>query len=141
MRPNKLATLAATTGLALMISGCATGSNSAARAAVQERGQVELAELTEGRVAGEPVRCVSPHTNQQFTIIDGTALYLKRGNTIYVNVPSYPDSLDDDDVLLIEYRGTSQLCRNQPIKMLDRGSGFLRGVISLNDFVPYKKMD
>ncbi len=141
MRLNKLTILAATTGLALMISGCATGSNSAARAATQERGQVKLAELTKGRIAGEPVRCVSPHANQQFTIIDGTALYLKRGNTIYVNVPSYPETLDDDDVLLIEYRGTNQLCRNQPIKMLDRGSGFLRGFISLNDFVPYKKMD
>ncbi len=141
MRPNKASIIFATTGLALMISGCATGSNSAARAAAEERGQIKLAELTEGRTAGEPLRCVSPHTNQPLKVIDGTALYLKRGNTIYVNVPSHPASLDDDDVLLIEYRGTSQLCRNQPIKMLDRGSGFLRGFISLNDFVPYKKMD
>ncbi|WP_336985519.1 hypothetical protein [Altererythrobacter aquiaggeris] len=140
MRRSRASVVLAVAAFTALAGGCTT-SNEAARAAAAERGQLKLAELTEGYIAGEPVRCISPASNQQFTVIDRTALYMKRGNTIFVNVPDYPETLDDDDVLLIEYRGTNQLCHNQPIKMIDRGSGFLRGFVTLNDFVPYKKMD
>ncbi len=135
MKPiNKFAALAALTMLA-------------APAAAQEdadtltKGEVELAKLLEGRVAGEPQSCVRSLPSENINVIDGTALVVGRGKTIYVNVPQYPSSLDDDDVLLVRRFSGSQLCRLDQIETRDRFGGFYSGNVMLNDFVPYTRVE
>jgi hypothetical protein len=103
-------------------------------------GAARLAEMIEGRVAGEPQSCVHMGPNTRMRIIDGTAIVIERGRTLYVNVPRDADSLDDGDAMAIRRTG-SQLCRTDIITTFDRMGGFYTGNIFLGDFVPYEKVE
>ncbi|MDZ4308540.1 hypothetical protein [Allopontixanthobacter sp.] len=105
------------------------------------KGATELAKLLDGRVAGEPQTCVRTLPSESINVIDGTALVVGRGKTIYVNVPQYADSLDEDDILLIRRYNGSQLCRLDWIETRDRHGGFYNGNVMLNDFVPYTRAE
>ncbi len=102
------------------------------------KGDKKLAKLLEGRVAGEPTRCINTFTNSDMRVIDGTALVYGRGKTIYVNKTRHPEDIDDDDVLVIRRHG-SQLCRLDHVTTVDRFSGFFSGAVFLDDFVPYTR--
>lgn len=106
----------------------------------QTEGEQELAKLLEGRVAGEPVRCINTFGNQNLRIIDETALVYGRGDTIYVNRTKHPEDIDDDEILVIKRFGGSQLCRLDNVTTVDRFSHMFSGVIFLDDFVPYTKV-
>lgn len=106
------------------------------------KGEAELAKLLEGRVAGEPERCINTFGNGSLRIIDGTALVYRQGSTLWVNRTRNPNSLDDDDYLVIrKYGGSSQLCRLDNVTTQDRGGNFFTGVVFLEDFVPYRKAE
>jgi hypothetical protein len=108
----------------------------------QTKGAAELAKLLDGRVAGEPERCVRTFPSRNVEIIDGTALVIRAGNTVWVNTTQDPDRLDDDDALLIrKFGNVSQLCRLDQVTTFDRFNGFYTGNIFLTDFVPYRKTD
>lgn len=127
---------------ATLIAAIAAGALFAGPAAADEakpKGQAELAKLLEGRVAGEPQNCVQSFPNMHMRIIDGTAIVIERGSTVYVNIPQHPESLDDDDAMKIRRTG-SQLCRTDMVTTFDRTGGFYTGNIFLGDFVPYKKV-
>lgn len=110
--------------------------------AEQTKGQKELAELLEGRVAGEPERCINTFGSGSLTIIDETALVYKKGKTVWVNYTKHPKSLDDDDYLVIKkYGSASQLCRLDNVTTRDRFGNFFSGVIFLEDFIPYRKVE
>ena len=100
----------------------------------------ELAKLLEGRVAGEPVNCISLNSVTSSTVIEGKAIVYQIGTKLYVNEPrSGADRLDDDDVLLTRNYG-SQLCRIDSVQLIDRNSRFVRGFVVLDRFVPYTKI-
>lgn len=106
------------------------------------KGEQELAKMLEGRVAGEPERCINTFGSGNLRIIDGTALVYRQGKTVWVNRTRNPDSLDDDDYLVIrKYGSSSQLCRLDNVTTQDRGGNFFTGVVFLEDFVPYRKVD
>jgi len=105
------------------------------------KSEIKLAKLLEGRVAGEPQSCVRTMPSENINVIDGTALVVGRGKTIYVNVPRDPDSLDDDDILVIRRHNGSQLCRLDWIETRDRFGGFYSGNVMLGDFVPYTRAE
>lgn len=110
--------------------------------AEQSKGQAELAKLLDGRVAGEPERCVRTFPSRNVEIIEGTALVIRAGNTVWVNTTQDPETLDEDDALLIrKFGSTSQLCRLDQVTTFDRFNGFYTGNIFLTDFVPYRKAD
>lgn len=113
----------------------------AAPAAAEERpkGEAKLAEMLEGRVAGEPERCIRLMGGDPLTIIDGTAVVAKRGDTIWVNRTANPDSLDDDDRMTIRKFSASQLCRLDQVTTHSRTGNFYTGNIMLQDFVPYRR--
>lgn len=135
MKPmKKFAALAALTMLA------APAAAQEDTGAMPSKGEIKLAKLLEGRVAGEPQSCVRTLPSENINVIDSTALVVGRGNTIYVNVPLYPDSLDDDDVLVMRRFSGSQLCRMDQIETRDRLSGFYTGNVMLNEFVPYTRV-
>lgn len=108
----------------------------------QAKGAAELSKLLEGRVAGEPERCVRTFPSRNVEIIEGTALVIRAGNTVWVNTTQDPERLDEDDALLIrKFGSTSQLCRLDQVTTFDRFNGFYTGNIFLTDFVPYRKAD
>lgn len=129
-----------------LLTALVTASMLAAPAAANEdaaaaptKGEVKLAKLLEGRVAGEPRSCVRSLPSERIEVIDGTALVVGRGNTIYVNIPHDPESLDDSDVLVIRRTNGTSLCRLDWIETHDRFGGFYTGNVMLSDFVPYTR--
>ncbi|HSG35233.1 MAG TPA: hypothetical protein VLA37_11905 [Sphingomonadaceae bacterium] len=125
---------------ALAISALAlTGT---AAQAEKKSGEEELAELLDGRVAGEPMRCIPTwRGSESMSIIDNTAIVYRSGKTIYVNRTQQPQNLDWNDVLVINRFSGSELCRLDQVTTIDRGSGFFTGVVFLTDFVPYTLPD
>ena len=58
---------------------------------------------------------------------------------IYVNRPSNPRSLDDDDIMVTKPTG-SQLCRLDTVRLHDRSGFWFSGFVGLEQFVPYRKV-
>ena len=100
----------------------------------------QLAKALEGRVAGEPVRCISYSRINSSRIIEGAAIIYDAGGTLYVNRPdSGAEALDDNDILVTRLHG-SQLCDNDVTELVDRSSRMMSGLVFLGEFVPYKKV-
>lgn len=105
------------------------------------RNEARLAKALEGRVAGEPVRCINLRDIRSSEIIDRTAiLYRMHGNKLYVNRPNGASSLDSGDILVTRTIG-SQLCNIDNVNLVDRTSRFWSGSVNLDDFVPYTKVE
>jgi hypothetical protein len=105
------------------------------------RGEKKLAKMLEGREKGEPQRCIQTVGSRNLTRIDGTALTYRSGDTLWVNYTRNPDSIDDGDIMVIKRFSGSTLCRTDQIELVDRLSGMFSGVIFLDEFVPYTKVD
>lgn len=102
-------------------------------------GEAKLAQVLEGREPGKPVNCLPLGTTQNSRIIDKTAIVYGFGNTLYVNRPTNATALGGDDILLTR-QTSSQLCRLDSVQLIDRTSQFYSGFVSLQDFVPYKRV-
>ena len=123
-------------GAALAVSGVSPASAET----LAERGEARLAEMLQGRVAGEPVSCITPNRSRNLQVIEHVGVVYDDGDTIYVARPSNPRSLGSMDVPVIERFG-SQLCKQDLTKTIDRYDGHVSGVVFLSDFVPYTKSD
>ena len=102
--------------------------------------QARLDRMLAGRVAGKPVDCINLRDIRSSEIIDRTAIVYRTGaNRLYVNIPRGGlNQLDRDDILVTRTI-SSQLCSIDTVGLLDRGSRFQTGFVSLGDFVPYAK--
>ncbi len=105
------------------------------------KGEERLAGLLEGRVAGEPQRCIRTRLNDQVTVIDKTAIVYGRGKTIYVQRTRNPNRIDDHDVLVTRRFNATQVCRLDIVKTVDRLNGFFTGAMFYEDFVPYTRVE
>lgn len=113
---------------------------SPAVAAHRDTPDVHLQKILAGRVAGKSVNCISLSGSNASEIIDGKAIVYTVGSRLYVNVPrSGAESLRRDDILVTRTNG-SQLCSIDTVRLIDRGSRFPRGFVSLGQFVPYSKV-
>lgn len=129
---TKLAMVAAAGVLMLAVGG-------AADARPRLTGEEQLAKLLEGRVAGEPVNCISMPNVQSSRVIDKTAIVYGSGGTLYVQRPrSGASSLNSNDILVTQLT-TPQLCNIDVVQLRDRNGLFWRGFVSLDQFVPYSK--
>lgn len=111
--------------------------------AVSTKGEEKLAKLLEGRVAGEPTDCINTlRGGGSLQIIDKTAIVYRQGKTVWVNRTARPETLDDDDYLVIRHFGSgSRLCRLDNVTTRDRTGNFFSGAVFLEDFVPYRRAD
>ena len=124
--------------LKLMLLAAVTLANPAI-AARRDAPDVQLQKMLVGRVAGKPVNCISLSGSNSSEIIDGKAIVYRVGSRLYVNEPrSGAQSLHRDDILITRTIG-SQLCSIDTVRLIDRGSRFPRGFVSLGQFVPYKQ--
>src|SRR3712207_2383217 len=102
-------------------------------------GEAELAREIEGRVAGEPVKCLPFHRIHSSRIIDDTAIVYDVGSVLYVNRPrAGRESLDRWDTLVTRTFG-SQLCSTDVVQLYDAGARMPTGMVFLGEFVPYRK--
>jgi len=128
--------------LSLILAGAAltlTGATAAtARQTAAERGEAKLARILEGRVAGEPVTCISAIQSNRIQVIEHVGLVYDAGDTIYVARATDPDTLDRWEVPVIERFG-GRLCSNDHIRTVDRTAGYVTGPLFIEDFVPYTK--
>ena len=111
-----------------------------AEASPPTKGEARLAKLLDGRVAGEPVRCIRSLPSQRMTTIDRTAYVYGSGNTIYVQRTRDPDQIDDNDALVTQRFNASELCRLDQMTTVDRVLGFFTGAVFFEDFVPYTRV-
>jgi hypothetical protein len=102
------------------------------------KGEAELANTLDQRVAGAPVSCINQRDIQSSQVVRGTAIVYQVGRNLYVNRPSGAYSLGNDDILVTQTIG-GQLCRMDSVRLVDRTAGFQRGFVILGDFVPYAK--
>jgi hypothetical protein len=101
---------------------------------------VQLAKIIGDRVPGKPVDCINLSSITSSQIISGKAIIYVVGNRLYVNEPrSGASSLEVDDILVTRTPG-SQLCSIDTVNLVDRGSRFNRGFVSLGQFIPYAKV-
>jgi len=129
---KKLLTSAAVAG-SLLVGGPAL-------AADRPDGETRLARMLEGRVAGEPVDCVDLRRVRSSSIIDNTAIVYDAGSVVYVQRPrAGADSLSDWDTMVSRPFGT-RLCSIDTVRMVDPHSGMLRGIVFLDEFVPYRRV-
>ena len=104
-------------------------------------GEQELAELLEGRVAGEPQRCIRMSASERMRVIDDTAYVYGRGRTIYVQRTRHPEQIDDNDTLVSRRFSASQLCKLDTMTTIDAHNGFFTGVVFFEDFIPYTRVE
>jgi hypothetical protein len=107
-------------------------------AAANEKGEAKLARLIDGRVAGEPVRCLDSSKRRNLEIVDHTALVFKDGDTLYVSRPAGVDFLSWSDIPVFEIWG-GQLCKMDIVHLRDRSTGMGGPSLSMAEFIPYKR--
>ena len=121
---------AAIAAAALAAGGPAAASN--------DKGEAKLAKIIDGRVAGEPVRCLDSTQRRNLEIVDRTALVFKDGDTLYVSRPAGVNFLTWSDIPVFEIWG-SQLCQMDIVHLKDRASGIGGPSLSMGEFVPYRR--
>ena len=126
---RKLITLLAGT---LMLGG-------AAQAAPRD-GEAELARAIQGRVAGDPVRCIDLHRVRNSRIITNTAIIYDAGGVLYVNRPENGASELNQWDTMVTRTSSTQLCNVDTVTMVDPGSRSFSGIVFLGDFVPYRRV-
>lgn len=128
-------------GLSLAMSPAVAEEQEGADAQEMTKGEKRLAKLLEGRVAGEPVRCIRTFPSNSFKIIDQTAYVYGSGKTIYVQRTKHPERIDDDDILVSRRFSSTQLCRLDRMTTVDRAARFFTGAVFFEDFVPYTRVE
>lgn len=133
-------------GGAATLALAATGSAQATESTVIEteeltEGEQRLAEMLEGRVAGEPQNCIRHRLNDRLTVIDETAYVYGRGRTIYVQRTTNPERIDRHDTLVSRRFGASQICRQDITNTIDPVNGFFTGAVFFEEFIPYTRVD
>ncbi|MEM6496841.1 MAG: hypothetical protein AAF709_08950 [Pseudomonadota bacterium] len=105
------------------------------------KGEKRLAKLLEGRVAGDPQRCIRTFPVPPITVIDETAIIYGRGNTIYVQRTARPEAIDRSDVISVRQFRAGRLCKLDMVQTSERISGIVTGNVMLEEFVPYTRVD
>lgn len=98
-------------------------------------GEEKLAQLIGDRTPSEAKHCLVTVPGLDLYIIDETAIAYRSGTNIYVNRPENAGVLHTND-RLIDKRG--ELCKGDQVQIYNSSYGAMRGVIKLDDFVPYK---
>ena len=116
----------------------AAGSAPLAAETRAERGEARLAEMIEGRTAGEATSCISAMNSNKIRVIENVGVVYEGGDTVWVARASDPRQLGAFDVPIFDRFG-SQLCRSDVIRTVDRSTGHFTGIVTLSEFVPYTR--
>ncbi|HEX7876726.1 MAG TPA: hypothetical protein VF489_09110 [Sphingobium sp.] len=119
----------------LLLAGCAGGEPPR----LTERQTVQLESALAGKVAGEPVSCISRHPQSNLTVIsDNVLLYRVSGRLVYRNdLIGGCTGLNRGDTLIVRTWG-SQYCRGDMARSADLVTGMVTGACALGSFTPYR---
>lgn len=119
------------------LAACATTPQPEYKLSAKE--QKELAGALEGKVAGEPVSCVSAIGGRNLQAIgDSMLVYRVSSDLVYVNrLDGVCHGLSWGDTLVMRLYGT-QYCRGDIAHVVNLPSGTLTGTCALGDFIPYR---
>ena len=125
----------------LLIPLLALAASCAGGEAEPQAGEAAAIRQLEGRIAGEPQRCVPIEQARSLTIVErGTMLY-SSGRTIWlVRLRDACPSLSRFDTLVVEPMG-SQYCRGDQVRSIDPGSTIPGPICVIESFVPYTRPD
>lgn len=124
----------------LLLAGCAGGASEPARLTEKQAARLEAA--LSGKVAGQPVSCISRTPQSGLTAIsDRVLLYRVSGRLVYRNdlLGSCPGLARGDTLVVTSW--SSQYCRGDMAKSADLVSGMVTGACALGDFTPYRTPD
>jgi hypothetical protein len=126
--------------IATLIAGTALALSGSAALAKAPSGEERLVHMLEGRTAGQPASCISDmRSSKDVQVLDRVGLVFKAGDTIWVARASDPDSIRESDILVVDRWSSGQLCRHDPMRMVDHFDGSLRSIVFLDEFVPYRR--
>jgi hypothetical protein len=136
MQPLKIAAIAFP---ALLVASCSAVET--APVPLTEKQSIVLAKQLSGKVAGEPVRCISDfNATNIIRVSDDMLLYRVSGNLVYQNnLRGTCNGLASDRDIMVTEQFGGQKCKGDLIRLVDRNSGMQGGFCSLGDFVPYRK--
>ena len=120
----------------LMLAACAGGSEPPR---LTEKQAARLEAALDGKVAGEPVNCVSRYPGSSLTAVsESVLLYRVSGRLIYRNdLIGSCTGLGRGDTLIIKPTG-SQYCRGDIARSADLVTGSITGGCALGSFTPYR---
>ena len=107
-----------------------------------ERARARAARILEGRMALEPVSCVTQRLLRGNQTIDESGAILFGGptdTTVYVNRPPAGCPSLDNGRILVTRTTSSQLCRGDIAVVRDPSGGPEVGSCGLGDFTPYRR--
>jgi hypothetical protein len=126
--------------LLLLAAGSLLAAAPAAQAGPGDDAETRIARAVEGRVAGEPVDCISLNRVHSSRVIDDEAIIFDAGSTIYVNRPrAGRDALDERNTL-ISRPSASRLCSIDVMQVYDPALRTRTGVVFLGEFIPYRRV-
>lgn len=114
------------------------GGLAMAKPSAAEKGEAQLQEMIDGRVAGEPTRCLAVSGRDNLKVIDRTAVVFEAGDTIYVGRPLNADHLRRGNTLTLSRQSGASLCATDTIVAVNLESR-ARTQVLLTEFVPYTK--
>ena len=123
--------------LGLAVAGCAAQEPIESTPADEAR----LAAAIEGRVAGDPVSCVSMRDVRGNRSVGEGAIVFDSvgGGTIYVNRPPAGCPVMRSGYALRLQTTTAQLCRGDVVSVFDPVNGIDIGSCGLGEFTPYRR--
>lgn len=99
----------------------------------------ELGKLLAGRIAGQPVDCLSLRQATSSQVVAHRAIVYRVGSKLYVNrLRSGAEDLRWDDALITETIG-GDLCSIDSVQLVDRGTRVPHGFVILDRWVPYSR--
>lgn len=126
----------------LLFAGCMANEAENTPAPISDKSAKVLAKEMEGKVAGEPVSCISNSGNVSniIRISDDLVLYRVSGRLVYQNRlrSSCPGLARDNDIIVTE-QFSSQQCSGDLLRLVDRVGGIPGPVCVLGEFIPYRK--
>jgi hypothetical protein len=127
--------------LLLACGACAPAQTASGPAPISAKMAKALEKELKGKVAGQPVNCISGSSHYNpIRISDDMLLYRVSGRLVYQNKLKWACNglADDDDIMVTETFG-GQYCRGDIIRLVDRTGGFPGSHCVLGDFTPYRK--
>jgi hypothetical protein len=124
--------------LGLAVSAC-TAAPPAETAQIVAAQQAKLADLTAGKIAGQPQSCLNTYHQNDMVVIDDNTIAFRQGRQrVYVNHMMGPCSnLASGGNALVTKTTTTQLCRGDIAQIFDTSIKMTVGSCSFGDFVPY----
>ena len=129
--------------LALLLIASALGSCTseppAVSAAALASQQAKLAQLTAGKVAGQPQSCLPFYRSNDMVVVSEDTVAFKQGRSrVWVNhMQGACSNLDRGSNALVTRTSTTSLCRGDIATVIDTSTRIPVGSCEFGDFVPF----